>query len=81
MTYCEIPSDQNQLSSDELEYVADMLRAIVHFKAHIDFTSTEASQELESNLQLAESALRRAVAEMKSRCSAALLPENWIALS
>jgi hypothetical protein len=67
MTHYEMPHEQNQLSSDELEYVADMLRAIVHFKAHIDLASTEASRELESSLQLAESALRRAVAEMKSR--------------
>jgi hypothetical protein len=67
MTHYEIPHEQNQLSSDELGYLVDMLRAIVQVKAHIDFASSDASQELESSLQLAEEALRHAVAEMKSR--------------
>ncbi len=54
----------NQLSVEDIEYVADMLRAIAWVKADLGPVSAETLSELEVSLGAAESALRRVAAEM-----------------
>lgn len=54
-----------QLSTEDIEYVADMLRAIAWIKDDLGPISTEALRDLEESLGSAESALRRIAAEMQ----------------
>ena len=53
-----------QLSIEDIEYVADMLRAIAWVKSDLGPVSPEAMHDLEESLGAAESALRRVAAEM-----------------
>ncbi|MEL7042558.1 MAG: hypothetical protein AAGL90_13615 [Pseudomonadota bacterium] len=53
-----------QLSIEDIEYVADMLRAIAWVKNDLGPVSAEALQDLDESLGAAESALRRVAAEM-----------------
>ena len=54
-----------KLSVEDIEYVADMLRAIAWVKDELGPVSTEAISDLEESLGSAESALRRIAAEME----------------
>lgn len=54
-----------QLSTEDIEYVADMLRAIAWVKDELGPISTEALKDLDESLGTAESALRRIAAEME----------------
>lgn len=56
--------DDRGLSIAELEYVADMLRAIVWVKDEFDNVSNESIEELERSLKVSEAALRRVAAEL-----------------
>jgi hypothetical protein len=53
-----------QLSIEDIEYVADMLRAIAWVKSDLGPVSEQTLSELEVSLGAAESALRRVAAEM-----------------
>ena len=53
-----------QLSIEDIEYVADMLRAIAWVKSDLGPVSEQTLTELEISLGAAESALRRVAAEM-----------------
>lgn len=55
----------SQLSTEDIEYVADMLRAIAWVKDELGPISTEALKDLDESLGTAESALRRIAAEME----------------
>ena len=54
-----------QLSIQDIEYVADMLRAIAWVKDDLGPVSSEALKDLEESLGAAESALRRIASEME----------------
>ncbi|MEP1143201.1 MAG: hypothetical protein ABJH52_05740 [Henriciella sp.] len=54
-----------QLSIEDIEYVADMLRAIAWVKSDLGPVSPEALKDLDESLGAAESALRRVAAEME----------------
>jgi len=54
-----------KLSVEDIEYVADMLRAIAWVKDELGPVSNEAISDLEDSLGSAESALRRIAAEME----------------
>ncbi|MEM7328599.1 MAG: hypothetical protein AAF437_07660 [Pseudomonadota bacterium] len=49
----------------DIEYVADMLKAILWVKSDLEHVSQETLDELEFSLNAAEAALRRTAAEMK----------------
>ena len=53
-----------QLSIEDIEYVADMLRAIAWVKSDLGPVTPETLYDLEESLAAAESALRRVAAEM-----------------
>lgn len=53
-----------QLSIEDIEYVADMLRAIAWVKSDLGPVSPETLTDLEVSLGAAESALRRVAAEL-----------------
>lgn len=53
-----------QLSIEDIEYVADMLRAIAWVKSDLGPVAPETLTDLEVSLSAAESALRRVAAEM-----------------
>ena len=53
-----------QLSVEDIEYVADMLRAISWVRSDLGPVSEQTLSELEISLGAAESALRRVAAEM-----------------
>lgn len=55
----------HKLSVEDIEYVADMLRAIAWVKDELGPVSNEAISDLETSLGSAESALRRIAAEME----------------
>ena len=57
------------LSSSDIEYIADMLRAVVWAKDDILPVSEETLNDLEASLTTAEAALRRAAAELKALAS------------
>ena len=58
------------LGSTDIEYIADMLRAVVWAKDDLLQVSDETLQDLESSLSMAEAALRRAALEMREpRCA------------
>lgn len=54
----------SQLSIEDIEYVADMLRAIAWVKSDLGPVSADTLIDLEESLGAAESALRRVAAEM-----------------
>lgn len=54
-----------KLSVEDIEYVADMLRAIAWVKDELGPVSNEAISDLSESLGSAESALRRIAAEME----------------
>jgi hypothetical protein len=58
--------NEEQLPPQDLEYVADMLKAIAFFKDEIDPLSEQTLKDLDQCLRTAEAALRRTVAELKS---------------
>ncbi len=53
------------LSSNDIEYIADMLRAVVWAKDEMLPVSSDTLRELESSLTLAEAALRRTAVELR----------------
>lgn len=55
-----------QLSVEDIEYVADMLRAVAWVKSDLGPVSDDALKDLEISLGAAESALRRVAAEIAS---------------
>lgn len=57
--------DEQVLGSTDIEYIADMLRAVVWAKDDLLQVSDETLQDLESSLGMAEAALRRAALEMR----------------
>lgn len=59
-----------KLSVEDIEYVADMLRAIAWVKDELGPVSNEAISDLEGSLGCAESALRRIAAEMELKVAA-----------
>lgn len=59
-----------KLSVEDIEYVADMLRAIAWVKDELGPVSNEAISDLEDSLGSAESALRRIAAEMELKVAA-----------
>ena len=59
-----------KLSVEDIEYVADMLRAIAWVKDELGPVSNEAISDLEESLGSAESALRRIAAEMELKVAA-----------
>lgn len=59
-----------RLSIEDIEYVADMLRAIAWVKEELGPVSTEAISDLDESLGAAESALRRIAAEMELTAAA-----------
>ena len=59
--------DRIELTHDDILYVADLLRAISWAQEELGRVSTESMAELESGLNIAEAALRRAAAEMSKQ--------------
>ena len=57
--------NEQVLGSTDIEYIADMLRAVVWAKDDLLQVSDETLQDLESSLGMAEAALRRAALEMR----------------
>ncbi len=57
---------KNELTANDLEYVADMLRAVAFFKEDIKKVSAQTLEELDACLHVAEAALRRAITEINS---------------
>lgn len=49
----------------DIEYVADMLKAILWVKEDLEHVSQDALDDLEVSLNTAEAALRRVAAEMR----------------
>ncbi|MHA7857511.1 MAG: hypothetical protein ACX94D_05445 [Henriciella sp.] len=58
------------LGANDIEYIADMLRAVVWAKDDLLQVSDETLTDLESSLSTAEAALRRAAMEMREPRSA-----------
>ena len=58
--------EDEKLSVEDLEYVANMLGAVSYFRANIDDLSDETREELGESLRSAEAALRRAISEISS---------------
>lgn len=54
------------LGSTDIEYIADMLRAVVWAKDDLLQVSAETLRDLETSLSTAEAALRRAALEMRA---------------
>ena len=57
--------NEQVLGSTDIEYIADMLRAVVWAKDDLLQVSDETLEDLESSLGMAEAALRRAALEMR----------------
>ena len=57
-------NDDKILDSNDLEYVAEMLRAIFVVRCELDVTSSQTLRELEEALPRAEALLRRVAAEL-----------------
>lgn len=56
----------SSLDATELEYLADLLRALLYFKDDISGVSIKSLKRLEITLAESECALRAAVGEMRS---------------
>ncbi len=54
------------LDISDIEYVADMLKAIVWTKDQLIAVSPETLEDLEASLAIAEASLRRVAAEMQT---------------
>ena len=61
---------EQTLGSTDIEYIADMLRAVVWAKDELLQVSDETLQDLEASLATAAAALRRAAFEMREQRSA-----------
>lgn len=62
--------NEQTLGSTDIEYIADMLRAVVWAKDEMLDVSPETLRDLEKSLNVAEAALRRAALEMREQQSA-----------
>lgn len=62
--------NSKELGSTDIEYIADMLRAVVWAKDELLPISKETLQDLETSLSMAEVALRRAAMELREQRSA-----------
>ena len=62
--------NEQTLGSTDIEYIADMLRAVVWAKDEMLDVSPETLRDLEKSLNVAEAALRRAALEMREQHSA-----------
>ena len=62
--------NEQTLGSTDIEYIADMLRAVVWAKDEMLDVSPETLRDLETSLTVAEAALRRAALEMRDQQSA-----------
>ncbi|MEL6415409.1 MAG: hypothetical protein AAFQ15_10775 [Pseudomonadota bacterium] len=62
--------NEQALGSTDIEYIADMLRAVVWAKDDLLKVSDETLRDLETSLSTAEAALRRAALEMRDVRSA-----------
>lgn len=62
--------NSKELGSTDIEYIADMLRAVVWAKDELLPISKETLQDLETSLSMAEAALRRAAMELREQRSA-----------
>ena len=62
--------NEQVLGSTDIEYIADMLRAVVWAKDDLLQVSDETLRDLEISLSTAEAALRRAALEMRKTRSA-----------
>ena len=62
--------NEQTLGSTDIEYIADMLRAVVWAKDDLLKVSDETLRDLETSLSTAEAALRRAALEMRDVRSA-----------
>lgn len=58
--------EETRLGVGEIEYVADMLRAISWSKDELSGVSSASLDELVHSLAISEAALRRTAAEMKA---------------
>lgn len=56
---------ETNIEISDVEYVADMLKAILWVKQDLEHVSQEALDDLEISLNVAEAALRRVAAEMQ----------------
>lgn len=57
---------ETRLQSEDIRYIADMLKAVSWAKGNLGISSTETLDELEETLTAAEACLRRVCAEMPS---------------
>ena len=62
--------NSKELGSTDIEYIADMLRAVVWAKDELLPISKETLQDLETSLSMAEAELRRAAMELREQRSA-----------
>lgn len=62
--------NSKELGSTDIEYIADMLRAVVWAKDELLPISKKTLQDLETSLSMAEAALRRAAMELREQRSA-----------
>ncbi|MEL6856842.1 MAG: hypothetical protein AAFO74_00565 [Pseudomonadota bacterium] len=58
-------NEEAALGADEIEYVADVLLAVVQVKGELARASTSSLEELIDALAASEAALRRVAAEIK----------------
>lgn len=58
--------NEKNITGSELEYVADLLRAISFFRDEIKNVPPEVLDDLRSCLNVAEAAIRRTIAEIGS---------------
>ncbi|MEO1661462.1 MAG: hypothetical protein AAFR51_10775 [Pseudomonadota bacterium] len=59
-------NEEAALGANEIEYVADVLRAVVQVKDELSRASASSLEELEYALAASEAALRRVAAEIKN---------------
>lgn len=59
------PMQDAKIEIEDIEYVADMLKAIVWIKGELPRVSSQSLHDLEQSLLIAEAALRRVASEMK----------------
>ena len=60
--------EDQELSFEDIEYIADMLQAVAWAKDDLLPISAETHRELDTGLALAEAALRKAATELRARC-------------
>ena len=61
---------ETNIEISDVEYVADMLKAILWVKQDLEHVSQEALDDLETSLNVAEAALRRVASEMRMTANA-----------